>query len=49
MNRKQKDLVKACKRNGRIHWTDVRGYAYNFKKYDDLTFRQIDAVVKELN
>jgi len=44
----QKDLLKACKAKNFTWFEVVNGYAYRFKKYDNLTFRQIDEVVAEL-
>lgn len=49
VNKIQKDLFRAC-RNKKIppNFADVRTYAYDFKKYDVLTLRQIDTVIELL-
>lgn len=49
MTKTQRDLLSACW-NKKIAATyeAVRGYAYNFKKYDNLTMRDIDEVVAKL-
>lgn len=48
MRKIQKDLFKVCKEKGFTWFEVVRAYAYRFKKYDNLTFRDIDEVVAKL-
>ncbi len=48
MKKIQKDLFEACKKRGFTWFEVVRAYAYRFKKYDNLTFREIDQVVANL-
>lgn len=45
----QNDLIKACW-NKRVapDYDNVREYAYNFKKYDTLSIRDIQEVVTRL-
>lgn len=49
MNKTQRDLLAACW-NKKIEATyeNVRGYAYNFKKYDNMRMSEIDEVVEKL-
>jgi len=54
MRQLQKDLVQACRtknitwRDKQKRWYAVKEYASQFKKYDDLTLREIDQVVAEI-
>jgi hypothetical protein len=48
MQRHQIRLYNICKEKGFKTFDEVRGYAYNYKKYDNLTLRMIDEVVSAL-
>jgi hypothetical protein len=48
MTRTQKDLIVACRTKGISSWVAVKAYADRYKKYDNLTLRQLDAVVVNL-
>lgn len=48
MNNIQNDLVKICKKLNLKTFKQVRGYAARFKKYNSMTFRNIDEVVTYL-
>lgn len=49
MNKTQSDLLKVCLIKGiKANYPKVREYAYNFRKYDNMTMREIDEVVKKL-
>lgn len=49
MTKTQRDLLAACW-NKKINPTydAVRGYAYNFKKYDNMRMSEIDEVIDKL-
>ena len=44
LSKAQKDLLQVCKNKNLKTWDDIRSYAYNYKKYDNLTLRDIDMV-----
>jgi len=49
MNKIQRDLLSACyNKKIKAKYENVRGYAYEFKKYDKMTMREIDEVVEKL-
>ncbi len=48
MNETQKDLVRVSARNGYRTWEKITEYAYNYTKYDNLTFRQLDKVFESV-
>lgn len=49
MNKEQRDLLSAVyNKNINPDYMSVRGYAYNFNKYNKLTMRDIDEVVAKL-
>lgn len=49
MTKTQRDLLAACWNKKLMPTYDaVRGYAYNFKKYDNLRMSEIDEVVMKL-
>jgi hypothetical protein len=48
MNKLQNDLFRRAIKGGIILWEEVEGLARLSKKYDNLTLRQIDEVVKEI-
>lgn len=49
MTKTQRDLLAACwNKHIQPTYEKVEGYAYNFKKYDNLRMREIDEVVARL-
>lgn len=49
MNKTQRDLLAACyNKKIKANYENVRGYAYEFRKYDKMTMREIDEVVAKL-
>lgn len=49
MNKIQRDLQRAAwSKNLPATYDDIQSYARKFKKYDNMTMREIDTVVYEL-
>lgn len=49
MKRIKIELVKICRKKGLVTFEQIRSYVYYFKKYDDLTLRDLDEVVIAVN
>ena len=44
MSTAQKSLLNVCLRQKMISWSEMKQYAEQFTKYDNLTYRELDRV-----